>query len=144
MTTDWEFEHSIVTSANRSIAWAFWSDVQNHAKMEGVRIELDGPFQTGSKGRTIATGFQQEWELSEVISEKRFVITGEDASCVLSFAWDFEDEGAGTRMTQRISAHGPQMQMKQWADELRQMEIDAPAGMARLAAELNRLGSSNQ
>ncbi len=143
MTAEWEFEHSIVTSASRSDAWAFWSDLRNHAEMEpgDERIELDGPFETGTKGRTIAKGSQQEWKLSEVIPEKRFVITGEVPDFVLSFAWDFTDEGTGTRMTQRISAHGPQMQ--EWADELRQMELNAPPGMARLAAKLDRLGRAN-
>ena len=35
-------------------AWAFWSDLRNHMRLEpGVeRIELDGPFATGTTGRT--------------------------------------------------------------------------------------------
>lgn len=49
---EWEFKHSIYTEANRMDAWAYWSDTDNNAKMEpGVkRIELDGPFETGTTG----------------------------------------------------------------------------------------------
>ena len=117
--------------------------MQNHAE-EGVTIELDGPFQTGTKGRSITANWRQEWELREVITEKRFVTTGRESGFELSFAWDFEDEGTGTRMTQTISAHGPEIQMKKWADTLRQMEINAPKGMEQLAAKLDRLGPLNQ
>ena len=142
----WEFEHSIYTNARRKDAWDYWSDMRNHASMEpGVeRIELDGPFATGTRGRTIATAFQQEWELTEVIDGRRFVITGltPDGDGALSFAWEFEDEGTGTRMTQRISAYGPQVE--EHLEEFRQMEVNAPKGMARLAAELDRLALLKQ
>ena len=42
---EWSFEHTIFTNARRRIAWAYWSDLRNHAEMEpGVeKIELDGP-----------------------------------------------------------------------------------------------------
>ncbi len=143
---EWEFEHSIFTNARRKDAWVYWSDIRNHARMEpGVeRIELDGPFATGTTGRTITADFQQEWALTEVIDERRFVVTGltPDGDGALSFAWEFEDEGAGTRMTHRISASGPQV--KEHLDELRQMEVSAPNGMARLAAELDRLALLKQ
>lgn len=137
--TDWAFEHAVATRATLRDAWAFWSDLRNHAEMEpGVEsIELDGPFETGTKGRTIGANFQQEWELSEVIHEKRFVIAGAAPGFVLSFAWMFESDGTGTRMTQRISAEGPRT--KEHESELRQMEVNAPTGMARLAARLDRL-----
>ncbi len=143
MTTKWEFKHSFVTSTSRSVAWAFCSDMQNHAE-EGVTIELDGPFQTGTKGRSITANWRQEWELREVVAEKRFVTTGREFGFELSFAWDFEDEGTGTRMTQTISANGPGIQMKKLADTLRQIEINTPKGMEQLAAKLDRLGPLNQ
>ena len=141
MPKSWEFKQSLFTNTSRSLAWAFWSDMQNHAEMEGVTIELDGPFQTGTKGRTITANSQQEWELNDVIHERRFVITGRDSGFELSFAWDFDDEGTGTRMTQKISAGGPDAEMKKWEDTLRQMEIDAPKGLEKLAAKLEGHGS---
>lgn len=138
---DWEFEHSIYTEANRMDAWAYWSDIDNHAKMEpGVkRIELDGPFETGTTGRTMTEDYTQEWQLTTVIEGERFVITGYTAGGkgTLSFSWEFEDEGSGTRMTQQIKASG--QLVEEYPEEIRQMEVGAPKGMAKLAEELDRL-----
>ncbi len=139
MSKSWEFKQSFFTSVSRRTAWEFWSNMQNHAEMEHVKIELDGPFQTGTQGRTITSNLRQEWELNDVVPQKRFVITGRESGFELSFAWDFEDEGTGTRMTQTISANGPDTEMKKWASTLRQMETNAPKGIEKLAAELERL-----
>lgn len=141
---EWSFEHSIFTVAPRPDAWRYWSDIHNHAKHEpGVeRIELDGAFETGTTGRTIAVGFVQEWTLTEVVDRRRFVITGltADGAGALSFGWEFEDEGTGTRMTQRIVARGPDVEKHM--DVLRGMEASAPEAMERLAAELDRMTRS--
>lgn len=137
--TSWETRDSLYTIAPRQDAWAYWSDMQNHAAMEAVRIELDGPFQTGTKGRTIAEDMRQEWELREVIDLRRFVITGRDSEFELSFAWDFEDEDSGTRMTQTISATGSAEQMQNWAEALQQMKLNAPVGIKKLTEKLDRL-----
>lgn len=138
---EWEFKHSIYTEANRMDAWRYWADVDNYAKMEpGVKkIELDGPFKTGTTGRTVTDGYTQEWELTTVIEGKRFVITGytPDGEGILSFSWKFEDEGSGTRMTQQIKASG--QLVEEYPEEIRQMEEGAPKGMTKLAEELDRL-----
>jgi len=137
----WEFTHSVFTSACREDAWAYWSDMRNHARMEpGVeRIELDGPFAAGTTGRTIAMGVAQEWQLTEVVDGQRFVVTGftPDGAGALSFAWEFEDAGTGTRLTQHLWAYGPEVEAH--LDTFRQMEVGAAKGMAQLAAELDRL-----
>jgi hypothetical protein len=101
MPADWQFEHSIVTTACPREAWAFMTNLENLADMEPAveRFELDGPFATGTRGRTIAEGFQQEWELSGVVSEESYVITGAEPDFVLSFLWSFEDHGEGSRLT---------------------------------------------
>ncbi len=139
--SEWECEQSAFTNASRMAVWAYWSDLSNHAKMEpGVeRIELDGPFATGTTGRTIATEFQQDWALSDVVEGRRFGITGftADGNGVLSFCWDFKDEDDGTRVTYRIRASGPELDKHR--DMFRQMEIRAPKALVRLAADLNRL-----
>lgn len=138
---DWEFEHSIYTEANRKQAWHYWSNVDNHAKMEpGVkRIELDGPFKTGTTGRTVTEEYTQEWKLTEVTEGERWVLTGHtpDGEGTLSFTWEFEDEDGGTRMTQLIKASGPLV--KEYPEEFRRMEENAPEAMAKLAEELDRL-----
>lgn len=138
---EWEFEHSIYTEAKRKDAWNYWSDVENHVRMEpGVEsIELDGPFTSGTTGRTITIDYTQEWVLTNVVEGKRWVITGNtpDGNGTLSFAWKFEDEGSGTRMTQYIKATGSLID--EHPEELNQMEVNAPEAMAKLAVELDRL-----
>ncbi len=139
----WTFAHSIFTIATRQDAWAYWSDMRHHEREPGVaRIELDGPFETGTTGRTIATTFTQEWTLTEVVEGRRFVITGltPDGEGSLSFDWAFEDEADGTRLTQRITATGPEVEHHM--EVFRQMEANAPKGMAQLAAELDRLAEA--
>lgn len=137
----WEFEHSVVTAAKRRAVWNYWTDLRNHARVEESvdRIELDGPFATGTTGRTIGPGLRQEWRLTDVVDGTRFVITGEtaDGSGSLSFAWEFDDSPGGRRMTQRIRATGPDVENHM--ELLRQMERGARAGMDRLAEELDRL-----
>lgn len=144
--SEWSFEHSIYTIARREDAWAYWSDMRNHAKMEpGVeRIELDGPFETGTTGRTITKEFTQEWELTEVVEKRRWIITGytSDGAGSLSFAWEFADEGPGTRMTQTIRATGRVVQDQM--EELRHMERNAPKGTARLAEVLDGLAEKRR
>jgi hypothetical protein len=60
---EWSFEHTVATRAARADAWAYWSDLRNHMRLEpGVeRIELDGPFVTGTTGRTVALGLTSDW-----------------------------------------------------------------------------------
>lgn len=142
----WSFEHTVYTHAGRADAWAYCADMGNQASMEpGVeRIELDGPFATGTTGRTIAKGFVQEWELAEVVEQCRWTITGyaADGAGSLSFTWAFADAGRGTRMTQTIRASGPGVQDQ--IAELRQLALNAPKGMARLAAALDRLAAAKR
>lgn len=145
MAAEWEFEHSIFTIAGSRDAWAYWTDMRNHEEEPGVKsIELDGPFETGTTGRTIATDFTQEWELTEVAEGRRFIITGltPDGNGSLSFAWHFEDEGSGTRMTQRIRATGPEVEENM--EVFRQMEVHAPDAMAHLAAQLDRVAEQRR
>jgi uncharacterized protein YndB with AHSA1/START domain len=138
------FEHSGVTRAPRAEVWAYWTDLRNHARLEpGVeRIELDGPFVAGTTGRTVVAGFTQEWQLTDVVEGRRFAITGftPDGAGALHFAWAFDDEGAGTRLTQRIRASGPDVEAH--LETFRQMEDGARAGMARLAADPDRLAGA--
>lgn len=142
----WEFRHSVTTAARPEVAWDFWTDMDNIARMEeGVeRIELDGPFAAGTRGRTVTADYQQEWTLAEVVQGRRVVLAGEtaDGRVSMRFAWDFEPDGGGTRLTQHIRATGPGV-----ADQLpifRGMERHAPAAMDRLAAELDRVARTQQ
>jgi uncharacterized protein YndB with AHSA1/START domain len=138
---EWEFEHSIYTQATRMDAWEYWTDMDNHAKMESSveKIELDGPFEAGTKGRTITKDYTQVLEIIEVVKGKRFTVmsyTPEETGS-LRFTWTFEDEEGGTRMTNLIKATGPQVE--EYPEEFRQMEKNIPKGMARLADKLDGL-----
>jgi Polyketide cyclase / dehydrase and lipid transport len=75
---EWSFEHAVTTRASRTDAWAYWSDMCNHMRLEpGIeRIELDGPFATGTTGRTVALGITSEWRLSDVVPQRHFATTG--------------------------------------------------------------------
>lgn len=139
---EWEFEHSIYTKASRGNAWDFWTSFKYHEMDPGVEsIELDGPFETGTTGRTVTGDYTQEWELTDVIERKRVVITGRtpDGEGSLIFDWRFNDEGDGTRLTQRIRATGSMVE--DFPEELHLMEESVPGAMARLAEELNRLST---
>ena len=139
MATHWECEQSVATNAGRRIVWEFWSDLQNHAEMEKVTIELDGPFQSGTKGRTISQDFTQEWELAEVREHRQFGIIGytPDGKGSLEFFWRFEDEGDGTRITYRISARGPDVDDN--LEILQGMGDRIPQALADLTGRLNAL-----
>jgi hypothetical protein len=54
----WTYEHSIETSADRSAIFAFFKDVSSWPEWNaGVeRIELDGPFATGTTGTMFMPG----------------------------------------------------------------------------------------
>jgi hypothetical protein len=105
------------------------------------RIELDGPVATGTVGRTVSVGYQHEWVLADVIDLERFTIMGftPDGAGSLSFTWDFADDGDGTRLTQRISAAGPDV--RSHMPLFQEMEKRAPAALAKLAEALDRLAS---
>ncbi len=141
--TEWTFEHSITTKANKEIAWDFLSDMTNQMRMEpGVEcIELDGPFVTGTTGRTITKNHTQEWKLSEVVEGKRFTITGHTPSedLKLSFSWEFDSSENGTRLTQSIKGTGPQLDKYQ--EIFKGMEESTPQQMNKLVQELDSLSN---
>jgi|GEM_PF-5579392 len=139
--TKWKFEHSIYTQAKRQLAWRYWTDMHNHAKLESSveKIELDGRFKSETLGRTITKEYTQEWRLENVVKESQFVIIGKtsDNKGYLSFTWIFEDENQGTRLQQIIEAEGPQVEEYRYV--FLEMEKGAVAGMDRLREELDCL-----
>lgn len=137
----WEFEHSVFTKAKRENVWNYWTNMDNHTKMESSveKIALNGPFASGTKGRTIAKDYTQEWELINVVRASQFTITGKtpDTQGFLSFSWKFEDRSTGTQLQQRIVAEGPQVE--EYRHVFLEMETGAAASMDALAKELDRL-----
>ncbi len=105
------------------------------------RIELDGSFISGTKGRTITKDHTQEWVLSKVVEKEQFVLTGQTPhqDMELSFRWEFEDIGTGTQLTQHIKAKGPNIERYQ--DIFKGMEESTPPQMAKLATKLDGLAN---
>ena len=138
---EWRCEQTAVTQASRMTVWTFWTNMDNHVELEdGVNeIELDGPFVTGTKGRTTTTEFQQEWELVDVVVGERFGLLGytPDRKGTLTFSWELSEEGDGTRIRYRIEAQGPDVEA--YGDVFRQLEINAPKGLETLVAALDDL-----
>ena len=142
---EWSFKHSIQTKASRKIAWDFLSDMSNQVRMESSieRIELDGPFVTGTNGRTVTKDYTQEWKLNKVIEREQFEITGitdnQDANMV--FRWTFEDAGTGSRLIQHIKATGSQVE--NYMEIFRGMEKNVPNRMTVLKEELDRIAEED-
>lgn len=139
--SEWQFEQSAITTASRMAAWSYWTNMEHHVAMEPAvkKIEMDGPFVTGTTGRSITAEFQQEWQLTDVVKGRRFGIKGftPDQTGWLTFSWEFEDEDAGTRITYRIAAEGPHVE--QHTEVWRSFEVNAPKGLAVLIAALDEL-----
>ena len=56
----YEFEHSVVTSANVDFAWKVWTDVSNWLFDKSIEsVRLNGPFATGTTGVTKPAGGEQ-------------------------------------------------------------------------------------
>ena len=129
------FQHSVISPVKREVAWRFWSNVENWARVDpGVEfVKLDGPFAAGTKGTTKPVGQgPTEWQLIEVDPERRATIDITLPGAVVRFQWVFaETSDGGTRMTQTISVTGER------AEEYRQgmtgLEENVPAGMQRIA-----------
>lgn len=115
------------------------SDMSNQVRMESAveSIELDGPFESGTHGRTIMKEYTQEWVLEDVIEGKQFTIVGqtEGQDFSLSFCWKMEDAEKGTRLTQLISARGADV--ANFREILQGMEEHVPVRLAELAKELD-------
>ena len=142
--SDWKITNSLFTQSKRPAVWIFMTDMSNQVRMESAvkAIELDGPFESGTRGRTIMEAYTQEWILEDVVKQKQFTIVGqtEGQDFSLSFCWQMEDEEAGTRLTQIISAKGADLE--NFREILSGMEEHVPKRLAQLAEELDTLTES--
>lgn len=134
----WDFLHSVETAAARGFAWRFWTDVNNWAFDTSVEwVRLDGPFASGTKGATKSPGLDPvQWVLTDVQAEREATVEIYLQEATLQFHWRFEDlAGGGTRITQRARLTGAAADSfaQQVAPEF---EKGIPAGMAKLAAEI--------
>ncbi|HYY20700.1 MAG TPA: SRPBCC family protein [Thermoleophilaceae bacterium] len=72
----WTTEHSIETTASAEAVWRLWSDVSGWPEWiaDIERIELSGPFATGSRVTMIPAGQEPvELRIAEAVEPERFV-----------------------------------------------------------------------
>jgi hypothetical protein len=112
MSMSWELKHSVIADADRQTVWAFVSDIENLARIEGDAVEsmtMDGPFQAGTKGTTKMRGQEPtHWRLAEVEPPERATYEMELSGAVVRFAWKYDElSDSRTRLSQRIVLEGP-------------------------------------
>lgn len=103
----WEISHSVETQASLPCAWNFMANISNWSDPPAT-FELDGPFQTGSRGTTHMPGQEpRHWTLADVRAPESYVVEAGLGGATLSVTWRFDGlAGGGTRLTQRIVLRG--------------------------------------
>jgi hypothetical protein len=107
----WATEHSIETSSAPDEIWRLWADVPGWREWNGdiERIELHGPFATGS--RIVMTPIGQEpieLRIAEAVEPELFVDEADMGEIVVRTAHRVEPlEGERARITYRMEITGP-------------------------------------
>jgi hypothetical protein len=138
----WEITHSVETSASPAFAWKYWTTVSNWADPP-AEFELQGPFETGSRGVTRFSGQPPiEWFLQKVCPPIVATIAMPLAQAVLSFEWRFDELRDGrTRISQRIMLEGENAEVYR-SQVASAFAANLPDGMNKIAtamAEAHRL-----
>jgi len=139
----WTFEYSVECSVTKEFAWRFWTDVSNwRLDSEIESVELRGPFARGSQGTTITRSAGRiEWRLADVHPETVAVVEIPLPGAIGHFRWTFEDLGARTRITQRVSIAGERA--SSLIDEMASgLESGIRAGMQRLSEIMARAAAA--
>jgi len=102
-----ELEHSVDADVSPSFAWNWRTDVRNWDDPP-AQFQLEGPFDTGSRGTTLFPGQEPvHWRIGAVRPETSFTIEIPLDRAVLSFEWRFDAlPDCRTRITQRIVLSG--------------------------------------
>jgi hypothetical protein len=106
----WRKEESVEARAQPGFAFRYWTNVENMTADPGIeRVETDGPYRVGMRGRThLAGGGTTDWVVAEVEPERRVVIEVALSDASLQFELRFEERvGGGSVLTQQISLFGP-------------------------------------
>lgn|SRR5262245_13497217 len=140
MIPAWTFEHSVKVRATRAAAWRFWSDVANWAAIDPA-IEwacLDGPFETGTSGRTKPVGAPAtQWTLVAVEPASRAIIELTAPGAVVRFTWTLRDDNSGgAMMTQRVELEGTEA--AQYLEAVQGLAENIPLGMDKLVSAIER------
>lgn len=134
--TDPQFKHTVTCNADKSFAWAFWTEVSNWEKVEGDTVEwiqLDGPFEVGAKGLTKTPGQDpQRWKIVELVAEEYATIEIELPGALLLNTMRFKSlSGDLTLITQSMHLTGPNA--GDFAEGMEMLKKTAPTGLSKLA-----------
>lgn len=131
----WTCEHSVDCAVEPNFAWAFWSNVRNWAAVDPAIefVTIDGPFAAGTTGSTKQPGLDPiQWKIVEAQEGESAVIEISAPGAVAKFHWQFAPLENGTRITQRVTMEGEQVDDYTKTIGV-QLEKELPAGMQRIA-----------
>jgi hypothetical protein len=107
----WMTEQSIETTVAPDAIWRAWGDVERWPEWNGdiERIELHGPFATGSKILMTPEGQDTvELRIAEAVAPERFVDEAQVGGTVVRTTHRIEPLGDGRRrVVYRLEASGP-------------------------------------
>jgi len=130
----WSFQHSVECPVNRELAWKFWSNVDNWARVDPA-VEwstLDGPFSAGTRGTTKPRGSEpNHWLITDVVDGTSATIEISIPRALVRFRWLLEDtENDTSRLTQTASLEGERA--AEYEAAVKDLEAGIPAGMLKL------------
>jgi polyketide cyclase/dehydrase/lipid transport protein len=107
---DFEFEHSVETSAGAQAVWALWSEVDRWVEWDTSvqKVTLDGPFEVGSSGIMHIEGMPPlAFRLTEVLPGVGFTDETAIPGGVVRFGHRLEPVGDRVRVTHWVEVDGP-------------------------------------
>jgi hypothetical protein len=102
-----KLEHSVEAGVTTSFAWSRRTDIKNWDDPP-AQFQLDGPFASGSWGRTLLPGQEPlRWQIREVRPGAAFTMEVLLDGAVIAFEWLLDAvSNHRTRITQRIVLSG--------------------------------------
>lgn len=140
----WVFEHALQCEVSIQFAWNFWTNVSNWGPDADVEsIELHGEFAAGTSGVTHSKSSGRiDWRIAQVVPPRKAVLEFPAPGAVAEFVWTFEEMGARTLITQRVSFSGEQAAI--YADRVGPaLAAGIPAGMKRLCEAMQAAAASS-
>jgi hypothetical protein len=111
MASSWTTEYTSRTDGSRGDVWSLWSDVSTWPSWDaGVeRVEIDGPFAAGSRGRLKPAGSPSvRYRLTSAVPESGFADETRLPLARMVFEHELADApGGGTLITHRATISGP-------------------------------------
>jgi hypothetical protein len=133
---NYEFEHTVTTTAPADAVWALWSDVSRWTEWDTSleAITLDGPFAAGSGGTMTIPGQPPiAYTLTVVEPGAGFTDETEIPGGVLRFIHRAETVAGLTTITQRTEIDGPAEMAREFGPAVTEDVPEAMRALAELA-----------